>query len=262
MTGAAGPSGVTVGTPLDGPPPTPFGEFDLGVADYVRTEHLLSATATSYRNVGEWDTDGAWTAEPEDQIAVFTTRLVVHQPLDAARFNGTVVVEWLNVSAGRTSRPGGCYAPEIVRSGAAYVGVSAQRAGIDGGGLVPGPHLKMLDAERYAPLAHPGDAFAFDIFIWAARVVREGPPLLPRAPERQLAWGHSQSAVFLVTYINAVDAHAAVIRRVPRPRTRRQRRSDRRAGCCRPPSSPTSISPAPRHACRRAIASAPTPASP
>ena len=51
-----------------------------------------------------------------------------------AEFNGTVLVEWLNVS-------GGIDAPalwfmahrEIVREGYAYVAVSAQQVGVEGG---------------------------------------------------------------------------------------------------------------------------------
>ncbi len=48
-------------------------------------------------------------------------------------FNGTVVVEWLNVSAGSDTDPGlGYAAAELDREGYAYVGVSAQQAGING----------------------------------------------------------------------------------------------------------------------------------
>jgi Alpha/beta hydrolase domain len=89
----------------------------------------------------------------------------------------------------------------------------AQKAGIDGGGVVmdSGQHLKNLDAERYGELRHPGDAFAFDIFSQAGRAIgAAGGPLGDLEVERVLAVGESQSAMFLVTYINAVDPHDAV----------------------------------------------------
>jgi hypothetical protein len=74
-----------------------------------------------------------------------------------------------------------------------------------------GQHLKNLDAERYGELRHPGDAFAFDIFSQAGRAVgAEGGPMAGLRVDQMLAVGESQSAMFLVTYINAVDRHDAV----------------------------------------------------
>src|SRR5260370_657569 len=97
----------------------------------------------------------------------------------------------------------------LLRHGHAWVGVSAQRAGIEGGGMVEGMHLKVTSPERYAALSHPGDRWAFDIFSQAGRAVLARPGLLPRdgngPPVRMLACGHSQSGSFLTTYVNAVD---------------------------------------------------------
>ena len=62
-------------------------------------------------------------------------------------------------------------------------------------------------------LSHPGDAWSFDIFTQAGRALAADDgdgPLGPLTPARVLAIGESQSAAFLVTYINAVDAHAEV----------------------------------------------------
>ena len=103
--------------------------------------------------------------------------MVVLTPADPDRFNGTVLVEWLNVS-------GGIDAPalwfmahrEIVRSGYGYVAVSVQRVGVEGGeslGGIPGMSLKALDPVRYASLHHPGDAFAYSIFSQAGAAIRE-----------------------------------------------------------------------------------------
>jgi hypothetical protein len=57
-------------------------------------------------------------------------------------------------------------------------------------------------------LSHPGDRWSFDIFSQAGRTVRSGAVLA--GAEKLIAAGHSQSAAFLVTYINAIDAHAPV----------------------------------------------------
>jgi hypothetical protein len=106
----------------------------------------------------------------------------------------------------------------VVRSGWAWAGVSAQRAGIEGGSIFDAagdepddasrrvvlPALKDSDPGRYGGLHHPGDAFCFDIFTQAARAVREGGVLGPLRVECLLATGQSQSAIHLVSYVNAV----------------------------------------------------------
>ena len=100
----------------------------------------------------------------------------------------------------------------LIRRGHAWAGVSAQRAGIEGGGMVESFHLKVAHPDRYAALSHPGDAWSFDIFSQAGHA-RCSPPACCRPegqPPRVLASGHSQSGAFLVTYVNAVDPLAAV----------------------------------------------------
>lgn len=203
--------------PLPGPVPSvmPPG-FDLAEVGYVEEEHLLVGEAASYRLAGERGADGRWAAEVAAR-APFRTRLLVRRPADSARFSRTVLVEWLNVTAGVDAWPGwSCLHRHLLRRGDAWVGVSAQKAGIDGGGVVEGPHLKQAFPDRYGDLDHPGDAYAFDIFSQAGRAVRGGGPAptgvlgpLPR-PAQVLAGGESQSAMFLTTYVNAVDPVAAV----------------------------------------------------
>jgi Alpha/beta hydrolase domain len=202
-------------TPVAGKPNLLLGAFDVGDLHYRADEFFVSGTAESYSPVGECLSDGAWKAEPSGE-ATYTTRIVVLSPTDTASFNGTVLVEWLNVS-------GGIDAPavwfmahrEVVRQGCIYVAVSAQYVGIEGGESLGGNNfsLKILDPQRYASLNHPGDAFAFDIFSQVGRLLRGGeyPGVLGSlTPARVLAVGESQSAMFLTTYINAVDALAEV----------------------------------------------------
>src|SRR4029453_7704204 len=102
---------------------------------------------------------------------------------------------------------------EILRRGYAYVAVSAQAAGIEGGASVMGmgAPLKKFDPARYGGVCHPGDAFAYDIFSQAGAALKAGGIMLgPLTPARIIAMGESQSAVFLTTYLNAVDRQAPV----------------------------------------------------
>jgi hypothetical protein len=198
--------------PMDGPAPDPAGTYDLTEIGYAEQEFRLDGTAESYQLIGERAADGAWTVRPSKQ-APFTTRVLLRQPADPADFSGTVIVEWLNVSAGIDAAPDWMLThTHLLRRGHAWAGVSAQKAGIDGGGLVDGLHLKRMHPERYSVLSHPGDAWSFDIFSQAGHALRSQPGVLPAPvsarPLRLLASGHSQSGAFLVTYINAVDPFA------------------------------------------------------
>jgi hypothetical protein len=177
----------------------------------------------------------------------YKTRIVVRRPIDARKFNGTAVVEWLNVTLGLDVAVDWTFAhTELIRDGFAWVGVSAQYVGVEGGpGIVPGPSqpLKTANPARYGSLDHPGDSFSYDIFSQAARAIRvpSGPnPLGDLELERVIATGHSQSAFRLVTYIDAIHPLARVYdgylvhsrarsaRRSPRLRRRRSRSRDRR----------------------------------
>ena len=172
--------------------------YDLAALGYSNEEFLLEGTARSYG--------------PAAGEARYRTRVVVRRPLDPARFNGSVVVEWFNVSGGLDAAPDWSFTHRhLVREGFAWVGVSAQRVGIEGGGFSAMSFpLKKMNPERYASLEHPGDAFSFDLFSQAGRAVRDGRLLGGLAPRRVLAIGESQSAMCLVSYVNHVDAEARV----------------------------------------------------
>lgn len=185
---------------------------------WVEEELSLTGRATTYTSEGELAADGRWalgTAFEEP----FATRVVVRRP-PAEDFNGTVLVEWLNVSGGFDAAPDYTYlAEEILRGGFAWVGVSAQYVGIEGGPVAvstpaseaagAGKGLRALDPERYGDLDHPGDAFAYDIYTQAAEAARSGDLLGGGsgglAPERVLAVGESPSAFMLTTYANGVQ---------------------------------------------------------
>jgi hypothetical protein len=129
--------------------------------------------------------------------------MLVERP-DARRFNGTVVVEWLNVSAAAETPPDLVYAHrELLRDGFAWVGVSAQQLGVAGS-----PYsLTAWDPARYGSLTHPGDSFSYDIFTQAAAALRHPGGVRPLGGlrvRRVLADGESQSASRMATYVNAI----------------------------------------------------------
>jgi len=188
-------------------------DYDLAALGYEEAEYLVTGTASSYELKGERGEDGRWDVVPAAE-APFRTRIVVRRPSDPSRFSGVVIVEWHNVSAGLDAAPDwGFFHRAASAAGHVFVGVSAQKAGIDGGGIVEGIHLKLLDPGRYAQLEHPGDAWSFDIFTQVGKLLRlpaDGNPLRGLTAQRLIAAGESQSAACLVTYVNAIDPHTEV----------------------------------------------------
>lgn len=192
--------------PVPGAATLLFGNFDLGEHGYVVEEFFIEGTARSF-------SEGPQGVQPAAE-GEYRTRLVVARPSDPGACSGTVVVEWLNVSGGGDGCPDWAFMHrQIMRTRSAYVAVSAQRVGIEGGGILGdmGTALKQVAPERYETLEHPGDAFAFDMYTQAGEALRNDPTLLGGAePTCVIAVGESQSAVFLVTYINKVDTLAEV----------------------------------------------------
>ncbi len=195
-----------VAVPAPGKPLLLLGAFGIGGVGYAAEEFFVSGTASSYAPAAEFGPDGRWTVTPCG-TAEYTTRMVVLTPSDPARFNGTVLVEWLNVSGGIDAPAVWMMAHrEIIRAGYAYVAVSAQRVGVEGGASLLGidMSLKSQDPAQYAALHHPGDAFSYDIFSQTGELVRSG-VLGDLRVEQVIAVGESQSAMLLTTYVNAVD---------------------------------------------------------
>jgi hypothetical protein len=205
-----GGQGIFLGTSGTGPA--------LAEAGYDEAEYSASGTAVSYTSDGPLPADGTFELAPGDE-ADYATRIVVRRPADPTDFNGTVVVEWLNVSGGVDAAPDYTYlAGELLRGGYVWVGVSAQRIGIDGGPIAveapgaaeagAGRGLRGIDPDRYGQLSHPGDAFSYDIYTQVARALRapgDADPLDGLEVERLLAVGESQSAFALTTYVNGVQ---------------------------------------------------------
>jgi hypothetical protein len=166
--------------------------YDIGPFGYTEQEYFFSGAATTLGSTSPL-------------TLPYRSRMLVKRPVEPSKFNGTVIVEWLN----------------LVRNGFAYVGVSAQLVGV-----CCGPNsLKGWDPLRYLTLVHPGDNYSFDIFSQAMKALRD--PLHNRttvASARpvdpmnglKVRWivanGASQSASRLTSYINdGYDAAAGVV---------------------------------------------------
>jgi hypothetical protein len=152
---------------------------------YVEEEFFFEGTAS----------DGAGATAP------YKSRILVRRPADAKHFNGSVVLDWTNVTVpDDTDVNWQPMHPVIMNRGFVYVAVAAQRLAIEASPLA----LKQWDPVRYGSLRHPGDQFSFDIFSQAAEAVLDPKvlgPLRPKA-DRRLALGASQSGGRLKTYIN------------------------------------------------------------
>ena len=183
---------------------------DLAAAGYTEAEWAAAGEAISY-SVDELPADGRVQLAEADS-APFATRVLVRRP-EAGRFSGVVLVEWLNVSGGQDAAPEYTYlADEIVRSGHAWVGVSAQFIAVEGGDAAVGmggqtQGLRAQRPGRYGDLHHPGDAYSYDIVTQLGRYCRDPRdhgPLAGLAAETVLAIGESQSAIALTSYIDGV----------------------------------------------------------
>jgi hypothetical protein len=186
---------------------------DLSAIGYVEEEYFIEGDATAY----DWQTtpgvDGPWDIKPTT-TAHYKTRFLVRHPADPARFNGSVLVEWFNVSGGIDDDPDFGYTHvELLRSGWAWVGVSAQSVGVMGGGFSLGGSgakpLVQYDPQRYGTLKHPGDSYSYDMYSQAVCALRHPNgtvnPFGSLTPARFIATGESQSAGYMVTYANAIQ---------------------------------------------------------
>ena len=225
MAAPASASLSDVPTPtVTGPVPvtadsTPWAATDqpLGDYGYVEEEFKYSGNAFSYDTTGAIDQTGTkiTTGGPANDGAYpFKTRMIVRRPTDPADFNGTVVVEWQNVTATFDLEANWYGDPQyLLDNGYAYVAISAQRVGVNS--------LRGWDADRYGDLdvsARDGggvetitnDALSYDIYASGIKALLDGgsgpDPLgnLP-APDTVIASGESQSGGRLSTYYNKVQ---------------------------------------------------------
>lgn len=203
--GALAPPVTTPAATLDGPISSGLrghalwdSWFRLDELGYVEEEYFISGMARS-KVAGGAD-------------APYTTRFILRRPADAARFNGTLVLDWVNVSAQFENAVDTLNSQQFfLREGYAYAHVSVQAAGIC---CLPLLTPKTWDPLRYGPLSHPGDDYAFSMLNQIARAIRAPQALDPMGGlrvQKVLAAGQSQSANQLFEFVTEGHIDPAMI---------------------------------------------------
>jgi hypothetical protein len=217
---AVAPSSLNVPNPtVTGPIPSdspgdvsrnyPFGatDLDLGSIGYVEEEFFIEGEARQYT------TPALETSELlENSETPYKTRIVVRRPANQEDFNGKVILEWYNVTAGLDLEFDWLLTNEyITRSGYAWVGVSAQRVGVN---ALKGWSGRYSSLDVTAEGTLNSDQLSYDIYSQVAQSLRSpngNHPLGELEVDKIIASGHSQSARYLATYYNSIHSLHQII---------------------------------------------------
>jgi Alpha/beta hydrolase domain len=184
---------------------------DLPRSGYAEREFYATGRAHRYRGA----VSGAQTdAQVIDDGWDYRTRVLVRWP-SAKRFNGTLVVEWFNVTAGQDVDFAWAESFEyLLREGYAVAAVSAQRVGVE--------RLKTWSPQRYGDLTvaadnndpngglvdPTNDPLSWDIMAQVSQALKVNAapvrPLPGLSVRRVIAIGESQSAGRLTVYYNTI----------------------------------------------------------
>jgi hypothetical protein len=202
--------------------------IDLAARGYVEEEYFISLAPTT-ASAGDGACTYTTTAGAPPSVVncngSYKTRIMVRRPASAEAFNGTVLLEWQNVTAQYDVDHYWLESSEhIMREGYAWVGVSAQRAGVhptlfpcipEAAVLLGCNNLRTWSPSRYGAAGGnlnvpAGDGLSFDIFSHAAQALRsprpDGPaPMGGLETDTVIALGTSQSGGRLATYYNSVQ---------------------------------------------------------
>ncbi len=164
--------------------------YDFADQGYTLEEYLISGTAKSYQG---------------EAPAAFKTRMIVAKPTDPAKFNGTVLAEWENVTAQMPAEPGWVWMHNYgIPRGYGFAAINAQKVGTD--------FLTKWDPVRYEGLTVPNDVYSFDIYSQALDALKDPTGVAPMGNlevERVVGYGQSQSAGRLNTYMSGLTGTAA-----------------------------------------------------
>lgn len=196
FSGALGTTGIKLHAPAE------TSQFPLAPYGYTEQEYLASGTAQG--NMAGYPQSQSYPAAP------YTTRIVVRHPVNPRRSNGTVVLEWMNVSLQQDTDVDWIEAfREILHGGFTYVAVSVQPTGVP---------LAVQDPLRYGqihipPYAPNADGFApsqggpsygesiLDEMAHALKSPAGATVLGGKPAKRIIAVGESQSAERLSCYL-------------------------------------------------------------
>ncbi len=175
---------------------------------YTTDEYFISGAANLYTYANPPVRGEKLLLQPD---VPYTTRILVARPIDPAAFNGTVVVEWWNSTAGFDTSP--VWHPSweyFGRKGVVYVGVTNSTTSIGhlvGGCLLLGILPPPTCGTRYASLSLPENGVAFEMVSQIAHLLKTQAapnPLHPDYPVELLFHaGQSQQGGSMVTYASA-----------------------------------------------------------
>ena len=172
----------------------------LKAAGYEQREYFASGTAYSYQATGPENNAGTWRVAPATSASLPHSNRGAHADKSIAvqRDSGRGVAKRQRRRGWR--RRLGVLVTRVGTSGVCLGG----RLSAAGGNRQPAPKgsgaLWLTDGS--------GDQYSYDIFTQAARALLVGGhanPLAPLHPKRLLAVGESQSALYLTTYIDAIQ---------------------------------------------------------
>lgn len=210
---------IAVNVPLGDPSHNyPQLATDPGIASngYIEQEFFFQGNA-NYYNLPV-DANGIGQTGTVIGSAPYKTRMIVRRPACPEAFNGVVILEWVNVTPGYNWDFMWMESSQfLMRKGYAYVGVSAQRVGVQGSsptGLTYWCPARYgtLDVTAGGSFTH--DELSYDIFSQAAQAIRKPQgvdPLGGLHAKIIIAIGCSQSDVYLVQYYNGVQPLVNVI---------------------------------------------------
>jgi hypothetical protein len=190
-------------------------DLDLKSRGYVEEEFFFSGTANTYDATFSGGIGARPTASPTANIVTtgnpYTTRMVVRRPAHPGKFNGVVVVEWMNATSNYDVEALWFRAHEFfIRDGYAWVGITAQSGPITNATL----GLKQFSPTRYAALDltaggrfPSGDPLGYDVFAQGVQAVRHAGVLGPLSKrlKKVIGAGVSQSAGRLSVLMNAIQ---------------------------------------------------------
>ena len=185
---------------------------NLAAAGYSAREFYAEGLANRYTGAAP---NTFTTATVLDGGHPYRTRVMVRYP-KPHKFNGTLAVEWTNVTIGVDFEFAAAEASEyLLREGYAVAVVSAQRVGVE--------RLKTWSPQRYPGLSVDvnkcgadgaslctGDPLSFDIFAQVTKALQENlgganAPMPGLRVKDTIAIGQSQSAGRLATYYNTIQ---------------------------------------------------------
>lgn len=174
--------------------------------EYMEEEFLVSGFATLFSYANNPPLGPTDLMSIEDDVP-YRTRMIVRRPVDDEQFNGTVVIEWWNSTAGFDTAPvWDISADYFARNGVVYVGVTNSTTSL--GFLVGGCRLfgvlPPTCGTRYSTLSLPENGLAFEMMSQIANLLKSDSPDHPLPVgfdvERIYHAGQSQQGGSLVTY--------------------------------------------------------------